>query len=89
MSYTPFASAQPSSQASAKTRQIAHLAQQLQLLAQRTEQLEQLSATTAEQASYMRLLGGYHAAWFMASQRVMTPGDASDDQGEAQGQQGQ
>lgn len=51
------------SQASTKTRQIAHLAQQLQLLAQRTEQLEQLSATTAEQASYMRLLGGYHAAW--------------------------
>ncbi|BGP21410.1 hypothetical protein Rt10032_c01g0122 [Rhodotorula toruloides] len=84
MSYAPSASAQPSTQASAKTRQIAHLAQQLQLLAQRTEQLEQLSATTAEQASYMRLLGGYHAAWFMASQRIMTPGDAPDEQEEAQ-----
>ncbi|GAA5997291.1 uncharacterized protein JCM10292_000156 [Rhodotorula paludigena] len=71
------------SQASTKTRQIAHLAQQLQLLAQRTEQLEQLSATTAEQASYMRLLGGYHAAWFMASQRIMTPGDAPDEQAAA------
>ncbi|GAA5950669.1 hypothetical protein JCM21900_002546 [Sporobolomyces salmonicolor] len=75
MSYAP-----PSSTpATAKTRQIAHLAQQLQLLSQRTQQLEQLTATTAAQANYMRLLGGYHAGWFMAAQRIMTPGDQPAD----------
>ncbi|GAA5907556.1 hypothetical protein JCM6882_004405 [Rhodosporidiobolus microsporus] len=86
MSYAPQSSAQQAAP-SAKTRQIAHLASQLQLLSQRTQQLEQLSATTAEQASYMRLLGGYHAAWFMASQRIMTPGEAADDDGNGEQQQ--
>lgn len=46
-----------------KHRQIAHLAQQLGVLASRTEQLERLTVTTAEQASYMRLLAAYHASW--------------------------
>ncbi|GAA5828229.1 hypothetical protein JCM11251_002645 [Rhodosporidiobolus azoricus] len=73
-----------------KSRQTTHLASLLSQLAQRTQQLEQLSATTAEQASYMRLLGGYHAAWFMASQRIMTPGDAvEEDEGQQVGQQQQ
>ncbi|GAA6020227.1 hypothetical protein JCM10207_004379 [Rhodosporidiobolus poonsookiae] len=80
MSFAP--SSAPSS--TTTSRQIAHLAQQLQVLAQRTAQLEQLSATTAEQASYMRLLGGSHAAWFMASQRIMTPGDADQQQQQPQ-----
>ncbi|BGP52706.1 hypothetical protein JCM8202_004766 [Rhodotorula sphaerocarpa] len=79
MSYAPGSSANAGT-TSTKTRQIAHLAQQLQVLAQRTEQLEQLSAVMAEQASYMRLLGGHHAAWFMASQRIMTPGDVVEEQ---------
>ncbi|KAG0661844.1 hypothetical protein C6P46_003735 [Rhodotorula mucilaginosa] len=74
---------------STKTRQLAHLAQQLHVLAQRTEQLEQLTAVTAEQASYMRLLGGHHAAWFMASQRIMTPGDVVEEQPYAASQQQQ
>lgn len=68
MSHAPAASANATS-GSTKARQIAHLAQQLQLLAQRTEQLEQLSAVTAEQASYMRMLGGYHAAWSVSPLR--------------------
>jgi len=59
-----------------KHRQIAHLAQQFQVLAGRTEQLDRLTVTTAEQASYMRLLGAYHASWFMAAGCVMTPSDA-------------
>lgn len=29
--------------------------------------------TTAEQASYIKLLGGYHASWFMATARILTP----------------
>lgn len=48
-----------------KQRQISHLAQQLQVLASRTEQLERLTCTTAEQGSHMRLLGGLHASWFV------------------------
>ncbi|BGP12485.1 hypothetical protein JCM10213_006947 [Rhodosporidiobolus nylandii] len=83
MSYAPSSSA-AQQQTSAKTRQIAHLARELQLLAQKTEQLEQLSATTAEQASYMRLLGGYHAGFFMAAQRIMTPGDPDEQQQQPQ-----
>lgn len=47
-----------------KHRQIAHLAQQFQVLATRAEQMERLTLTTAEQASYLRLLGGYHASWY-------------------------
>ena len=62
MSYAP-SSTGAHGATSTKTRQLAHLAQQLHVLAQRTEQLEQLTAVTAEQASYMRLLGGHHAAW--------------------------
>lgn len=62
MSYAPTAAGTPGA-TSTKTRQLAHLAQQLHVLAQRTEQLEQLTAVTAEQASYMRLLAGHHAAW--------------------------
>ena len=50
---------------SVKHRQIAHLAQQLTLLSSRAETLEKLTVTTAEQASYMRLLGAYHASWYV------------------------
>ncbi|GAA5960072.1 hypothetical protein JCM8115_004519 [Rhodotorula mucilaginosa] len=88
MSYAP-SSAGAQGATSTKTRQLAHLAQQLHVLAQRTEQLEQLTAVTAEQASYMRLLGGHHAAWFMASQRIMTPGDVVEEQPYAASQQQQ
>lgn len=49
-----------------KERQIAHLAQQLNVLASRAEQLERLTQTTADQASHMRLLGGYHASWLVS-----------------------
>lgn len=49
-----------------KHRQMAHLAQQFQVLASRAEQLERLTVTTAEQAYYIRLLGGYHASWFVS-----------------------
>lgn len=48
---------------SIKHRQVAHLANQLTLLVNRTESLEKLVITTAEQASYIRLLGAYHASW--------------------------
>ncbi|SCV68788.1 BQ2448_909 [Microbotryum intermedium] len=58
-----------------KQGQIQNLSQQLATLAQRTEELERLTITTAEQASYMRLLGAYHAAWFMSAGRIMTPGE--------------
>ncbi|GAA6035926.1 hypothetical protein JCM8097_005169 [Rhodosporidiobolus ruineniae] len=78
MSYAPAQQPQPQT---TKTGQISELARKLHILAERTEQLEQLSATTAEQASYMRLLGGYHAAWFMASQRIMIPGTTAADDG--------
>jgi len=56
-----FAAPQP--QMSTKHRQIAQLSQQLALLAERTEQLERLTQTTAEQAKFMRSLGGNHAGW--------------------------
>ncbi|GAA5856177.1 hypothetical protein JCM8547_000805 [Rhodosporidiobolus lusitaniae] len=85
MAYAPSSSAQRLQvQSSVKSGQIAALVQSLQTLAERTRDLEQLSATTSEQASYMRLLGGHHAAWFMASQRIMTPGDAVDDTAQQQ-----
>lgn len=54
---------QPTSSVAIKHRQLAHLAAQFQTLAARTEQLERLTVTTAEQASYMRLLGAYHSSW--------------------------
>lgn len=56
-----------------KRAQIGHLASQLTLLSQRSEELERLMVTTAEQASYIKLLGGYHASWFMATARILTP----------------
>ncbi|GAA5824118.1 hypothetical protein JCM3770_003790 [Rhodotorula araucariae] len=79
MSYAPASSAQ-SAPSSTKTRHIQELARQLKELADRTDALKQLSSVTAAQAEYIRMLGGYHAAWFMASQRIMTPGDAPDGQ---------
>ncbi|GAA5873194.1 hypothetical protein JCM3774_000075 [Rhodotorula dairenensis] len=88
MSYAPSTAGAPGA-TSTKTRQLAHLAQQLQVLSQRTEQLDHLTAVTAEQASYMRLLAGHHAAWFMASQRIMTPGDVVEEQPHASQQQQQ
>lgn len=67
-----------------KHRQIAHLAQQFQVLATRAEQMERLTLTTAEQASYLRLLGGYHASWFIAAGAVMTaPNDMAPPPPEA------
>ena len=49
---------------SIKQGQIAHLSKQLKVLQERTETTEKLIITTAEQASYIKLLGGYHAAWY-------------------------
>ncbi|TNY19565.1 hypothetical protein DMC30DRAFT_417759 [Rhodotorula diobovata] len=69
-----------------KTRHLQELARQLKELADRTDTLRQLSGVTAAQAEYMRMLGGYHAAWFMASQRIMTPGDAPEEQQQEQQQ---
>ncbi|BGP36433.1 hypothetical protein JCM10450v2_000333 [Rhodotorula kratochvilovae] len=77
MSYAPASSAQ-CAPSSTKTRHIQELARQLKELADRTDTLKQLTGVTAAQAEYMRMLGGYHAAWLMASQRIMTPGDAPD-----------
>ncbi|KAL8286125.1 hypothetical protein RQP46_004613 [Phenoliferia psychrophenolica] len=71
-------SSQPTSSVAIKHRQLAHLAAQFQLLAQRTEHLERLTVTTAEQASYMRLLGAYHSSWFMAAGRVMISADPEE-----------
>lgn len=50
-------------QLSTKHRQIAQLSAQLAILAERTEHLERLTLTTAEQAKFMRSLGGLHAGW--------------------------
>lgn len=53
-----------------KQRLIASLAAQLQTLAERTRHLDQLTLTTAEQAKYMRSLGGLHAAWSVIGHTV-------------------
>ncbi|SGY30589.1 BQ5605_C002g01167 [Microbotryum silenes-dioicae] len=58
-----------------KQGQIQNLSQQLATLAQQTAKLEHLTVATAEQASYLRLLGAYHAAWFMSAARIMTSED--------------
>lgn len=55
----------PTSSAAVKQRQLAHLASQFSVLAQRYDQLERLTVTTAEQASYMRLLAAYHSSWYV------------------------
>ncbi|KAI5478570.1 hypothetical protein MNV49_004829 [Pseudohyphozyma bogoriensis] len=64
-----------STSAEIKSRQLQALAHQLQVLASRAEQLDRLTVTTGEQATYMRMLGTYHASWFMAAGRVMTPAE--------------
>ncbi|ORY75002.1 hypothetical protein BCR35DRAFT_306401 [Leucosporidium creatinivorum] len=74
----------PQPQLSTKHRQIAQLSQQLALLSERTEQLERLTQTTAEQAKFMRSLGGHHAGWFMAANRILTPNDAPPEGQEQQ-----
>jgi len=62
MSYSRSVQQPDSIPLSTQTRSLLHLSSQLSLLSQRTQQLEQLSAQTAEHASYMRLLGASHAA---------------------------
>ncbi|KAK4050487.1 hypothetical protein OIO90_005070 [Microbotryomycetes sp. JL221] len=59
-----------------KQRQLNVLAQQLSVLSERVDQLDRLTITTSEQAKFMRSLAGYHAAWFMSANRILTPNDA-------------
>ncbi|KAM0793353.1 hypothetical protein ACM66B_000808 [Microbotryomycetes sp. NB124-2] len=59
-----------------KQRQLHLLAQQLSVLSERVDQLDRLTITTSEQAKFMRSLAGYHAAWFMSANRILTPADA-------------
>jgi len=57
---------------------MAHFASQMSDLEQKLTQLDHLAAVTAEQASFLRLLGGIHASMFMAAERVFTPGDSEE-----------
>ncbi|KAK4055306.1 hypothetical protein OIV83_000589 [Microbotryomycetes sp. JL201] len=58
-----------------KQRQLHLLAQQLSVLSDRVAELDRLTITTSEQAKFMRSLAGYHAAWFMSANRILTPAD--------------
>ncbi|GAA5950335.1 hypothetical protein JCM3765_004511 [Sporobolomyces pararoseus] len=82
-----YSQSQPTQQPSPQTQSLVYLSSQLHLLSQRTEQLAHLTAVTAEQASYMRLLGGSQAALFMAAQKVFIPQDEAEQGNE--GEQGQ
>ncbi|GAA5925009.1 hypothetical protein JCM3775_006342 [Rhodotorula graminis] len=77
MTYAPSQSAPTST---TKTRHLQELARQLKELAERTETLKQLSGQTAVHAEWMRQLGGDHAAWFMASERIMLSRVVADEQ---------
>lgn len=57
-----------------KQRQVAHLSQQLQRLSSQVDELKDITITTAEQAAYMRLLGGYHASWSVRTHRGAVSG---------------
>ena len=59
-SHAPASASAPAT--SASTQSLMYLSSQLNLLSQRNEHLAHLTQVTAEQASYMRLLGGTHAA---------------------------
>ncbi|GAA5950325.1 hypothetical protein JCM3765_004506 [Sporobolomyces pararoseus] len=85
-----YSQSQPTQQPSPQTQSLVYLSSQLNLLSQRTEQLAHLTAVTAEQASYMKLLGGSQAALFMAAQKVFIPQDEADQDTEReQGQRQQ
>ncbi|GAA5870443.1 hypothetical protein JCM16303_002005 [Sporobolomyces ruberrimus] len=76
MSYSHQQRTQPGPpSSSSQTQSLLYLSSQLNVLTQRTEQLAHLTAVTAEQASYMRLLGANQAALFMAAQKVFIPQD--------------
>ncbi|GAA5855450.1 hypothetical protein JCM3766R1_002879 [Sporobolomyces carnicolor] len=79
MSYSHASASASAPATSASTQSLMYLSSQLNLLSQRNEHLAHLTQVTAEQASYMRLLGGTHAALFMAAQKVFIPQDDEID----------
>merc|ERR1712093_100578 len=68
----------PSSSQATKQRQVAHLAGRLAELTKRMEALGKQVESAQTSAQAINQLGASHAAFFMASARILTPVNAPD-----------